>query len=71
MRIAQVRRRFKKACGRKYYGGTERVMSYLTEELVRQGHEVTLFASGRFGDECAAGGGVPEVVAFGQHVTRA
>jgi glycosyltransferase involved in cell wall biosynthesis len=28
------------------YGGTERVVSYLTEELVRQGHEVTLFASG-------------------------
>jgi glycosyltransferase involved in cell wall biosynthesis len=30
----------------KYYGGTERVVSYLTEQLVRQGHEVTLFASG-------------------------
>jgi glycosyltransferase involved in cell wall biosynthesis len=29
-----------------YYGGTERVISYLTEELVQQGHEVTLFASG-------------------------
>src|SRR5262245_65081240 len=29
-----------------YYGGTERVVSYLTEELVRQGHHVTLFASG-------------------------
>ena len=28
------------------YGGTERVVSNLTEELVRQGHEVTLFASG-------------------------
>jgi len=28
------------------YGGTERVASYLTEELVRQGHQVTLFASG-------------------------
>jgi len=28
------------------YGGTERVVSYLTEELVRQGHDVTLFASG-------------------------
>jgi glycosyltransferase involved in cell wall biosynthesis len=28
------------------YGGTERVVSYLTEELVRRGHEVTLFASG-------------------------
>src|SRR5689334_12626319 len=30
----------------KLYGGTERVVSYLTEELVRQGHEVILFASG-------------------------
>ena len=28
------------------YGGTEAVVSYLTEELVRQGHDVTLFASG-------------------------
>jgi hypothetical protein len=28
------------------YGGTERVVSYLTEELVRQGHDVSLFASG-------------------------
>jgi hypothetical protein len=30
----------------KLYGGTERVVSWLTEELVRRGHEVTLFASG-------------------------
>src|SRR5438552_16557829 len=28
------------------YGGTERVISVLTEELVRRGHDVTLFASG-------------------------
>jgi glycosyltransferase involved in cell wall biosynthesis len=28
------------------YGGTERVVSYLTEDLVRQGHDVTLYASG-------------------------
>ena len=28
------------------YGGTERVVSYLTEELVRQGHDVTLYATG-------------------------
>ena len=32
----------------KLYGGTERIVSYLTEELVRQGHDVTLFASGDF-----------------------
>jgi glycosyltransferase involved in cell wall biosynthesis len=30
----------------KCYGGTERVVSYLTDELVRQGHQVTLYASG-------------------------
>src|SRR5690606_23056165 len=30
----------------KLYGRTERIESYLTEELVRQGHDVTLFASG-------------------------
>jgi glycosyltransferase involved in cell wall biosynthesis len=30
----------------KLYGGTERIVSYLTEELVRLGHDVTLFASG-------------------------
>ena len=28
------------------YGGTERIVSYLTEALIEQGHEVTLFASG-------------------------
>jgi hypothetical protein len=31
----------------KFYGGTERVVSWLAEELVRQGHRVTLFASRR------------------------
>jgi glycosyltransferase involved in cell wall biosynthesis len=31
---------------RKFYGGTERVVSYLTEALVDLGHDVTLFASG-------------------------
>jgi len=30
----------------KHYGGTERIVSYLTEELVRSGHDVTLFGSG-------------------------
>ena len=38
------------------YGGTERIVSYLTEELVRQGHDVTLFASG---DSKTAGRLVP------------
>ena len=30
----------------RFYGGTERIVSYLTEDLVRLGHDVTLFASG-------------------------
>ena len=30
----------------KLYGGTERVISWLTEELIALGHDVTLFASG-------------------------
>jgi glycosyltransferase involved in cell wall biosynthesis len=45
MRIGQVAPLYE-SVPPKYYGGTERVVSYLTEELVRQGHEVTLFASG-------------------------
>lgn len=45
MRVAQVAPLFE-SVPPKYYGGTERVVSYLTEELVRQGHDVTLFASG-------------------------
>jgi glycosyltransferase involved in cell wall biosynthesis len=45
MKIAQVAPLYERVPPH-YYGGTERVVSYLTEELVSQGHEVTLFASG-------------------------
>ncbi len=45
MKIAQIAPLFERVPP-KLYGGTERVVSYLTEELVRQGHDVTLFASG-------------------------
>jgi glycosyltransferase involved in cell wall biosynthesis len=45
MRIAQVAP-LAEAVPPSQYGGTERVVSWLTEELVRQGHQVTLFASG-------------------------
>jgi glycosyltransferase involved in cell wall biosynthesis len=45
LRIAQVSPLYESVPPR-LYGGTERVVSYLTEELVQQGHEVTLFASG-------------------------
>ena len=45
MRIAQIAPLYERVPPR-LYGGTERVVSFLTEELVRQGHDVTLFASG-------------------------
>jgi glycosyltransferase involved in cell wall biosynthesis len=45
MKIAQVAPLYE-SVPPQFYGGTERVVSYLTEELVKQGHDVTLFASG-------------------------
>jgi glycosyltransferase involved in cell wall biosynthesis len=45
MRIAQIAPLYERVPPA-LYGGTERIVSYLTEELVRQGHDVTLFASG-------------------------
>jgi hypothetical protein len=45
MKIAQVAPLYE-SVPPQYYGGTERVMSYLTEALMQQGHEVALFASG-------------------------
>lgn len=45
MRIAQVSPLYESVPPR-LYGGTERIVSYLTEELVRRGHDVTLYASG-------------------------
>lgn len=45
MRIAQIAP-LAESVPPKLYGGTERVVSYLTEQLVAMGHDVTLFASG-------------------------
>jgi glycosyltransferase involved in cell wall biosynthesis len=45
MRIAQVAP-LAESVPPKLYGGTERIVAFLTEELVAQGHDVTLFASG-------------------------
>src|SRR5258708_37616832 len=45
LRIAQVAPLYE-SVPPKLYGGTERVVSYLTEALVQDGHDVTLFASG-------------------------
>jgi glycosyltransferase involved in cell wall biosynthesis len=55
MRIAQVAPLFE-AVPPNGYGGTERVVAYLTDELVRQGHDVTLFATR---DSCTKGRLVP------------
>jgi glycosyltransferase involved in cell wall biosynthesis len=55
MRIAQVAPAIESVPPR-CYGGTERVVAYLTEELVEQGHDVTLFASG---DSCTRARLVP------------
>ncbi len=55
MRIAQVAPLFE-SVPPKLYGGTERVVSYLTEELVRLGHDVTLFATA---DSCTSARLVP------------
>ena len=57
MRIAQVAP-LAEAVPPGLYGGTERVVSWLTEELVKQGHQVTLFASG---DSKTAANLVPSV----------
>ena len=48
MKIAQVAP-LTEAVPPKFYGGTERVVAYLTDALVELGHEVTLFASGDSG----------------------
>jgi glycosyltransferase involved in cell wall biosynthesis len=45
LRVAQIAPLYE-SVPPKLYGGTERVVSYVTEELVRRGHEVTLFAAG-------------------------
>jgi glycosyltransferase involved in cell wall biosynthesis len=57
MRIAQVAPLFESVPPR-LYGGTERIVSYVTDELVRRGHDVTLFASG---DSCTTARLVPVV----------
>ena len=44
MKIAQISPLYE-SVPPKLYGGTERIVSFLTEELVKQGHDVTLFAS--------------------------
>ena len=66
MRIAQVAPLYE-SVPPKLYGGTERVVSYLTEELVRQGHQVTLFASGDSITEAKLVAVCPESLRLAKH----
>src|SRR4026208_2397874 len=50
------------------YGGTERIVSYLTEELVRLGHDVTLFASGDSMNAATLVGCVPQALRLDSNV---
>ena len=70
MRIAQIAP-LTEAIPPKLYGGTERVVSWLTEELVARGHEVTLFASGNSRDLGQARGGVAAGAAARRRGARA
>ncbi len=51
----------------KLYGGTERIVSYLTEELVRLGHNVSLFASGDSITQATLYPGAPRALRFDEN----
>ena len=67
MKIAQVAP-LAESVPPKLYGGTERVVSYLTEELVRQGHNVTLFASGDSRTAAELHACVESALRFNEHI---
>jgi glycosyltransferase involved in cell wall biosynthesis len=67
MRIAQISPLIESVPPR-FYGGTERIVSYLSEELVRQGHDVTLFASGDSTTSAALVACVPRALRLAQVV---
>lgn len=69
MRIAQIAPLYV-ATPPRSYGGTERVISGLTEELVRRGHEVTLFATGDSRSSGRLVPCVPKALGFA-HLTEA
>ncbi|MBO0759120.1 MAG: glycosyltransferase family 4 protein [Bradyrhizobiaceae bacterium] len=67
MKIAQIAPLFESVPPR-LYGGTERVVSYLTEELVKQGHQVTLFASADSVTSAELTAGAPRALRLDQNV---
>lgn len=66
MRIAQISPLWESVPPQRY-GGTERVVHYLTEELVRRGHEVALFASGDSRTSAELCATVPQALRLGGH----
>jgi len=64
MRIAQVSPLYE-SVPPKLYGGTERVVAFLTDALIAQGHEVTLFASGDSSTQAALVPGAPRALRLG------
>lgn len=67
MKIAQVSS-LMEAVPPKLYGGTERIVSYLTDELVALGHDVTLFASGDSKTTAKLKAGWPHALRLDPHI---
>jgi glycosyltransferase involved in cell wall biosynthesis len=67
MKIAQIAPLFESVPPR-LYGGTERVVSYLTEEIVKLGHQVTLFASADSVTSAELAAGVPRALRLDRNV---
>jgi glycosyltransferase involved in cell wall biosynthesis len=68
MRIAQVAPLYERVPPT-LYGGTERIVSYLVEEQVRRGHDVTLFASGDSRTNAAVVAPVPSALRLDSSMT--
>jgi glycosyltransferase involved in cell wall biosynthesis len=64
MRIAQVAPLFE-SVPPQWYGGTERIVAFLSDELVRKGHHVTLFASGDSRTSATLVAGCPAALRLG------
>jgi glycosyltransferase involved in cell wall biosynthesis len=67
MRIAQVAPLHESVPPR-FYGGTERIVHYLTEQLVEEGHDVTLFASGDSRTQARLEPMVPEALRLNKQI---
>ena len=67
LRVAQIAPLYE-SVPPKLYGGSERVVAYIAEELARRGHDVTLFASGDSTAKVSLRAGFPEALRLkGRH----